>query len=213
MKPFDLHLYLVLDAATCGDKLLATAEAALAAGITMLQLRGDKQRWHKRDWYEAARALKPLCAAAQVPFIINDQVDIALAVDADGVHVGQDDLPADEVRRLIGPDKLIGVSVSDFSELAAVPAGVDYLGIGPIFPTGTKSDAGAAIGIAGFGELAAAAALPAVAIGGVKAQHCADLFAAGAKGVAVVSAICGQPDPAQATAALADVIRAARTQR
>ena len=93
MKLLDLHLYLVLDAALCGARLLATAEEALASGITVLQLRGHKTAWGKRDWYEAALALKPLCAAAGVPFIINDQVDIALAVDADGVHVGQGDLP------------------------------------------------------------------------------------------------------------------------
>ena len=213
MNAIDLSLYLVLDPDLCGSPagMVRTARLAAENGATVVQLRAPQ--WKKKQWLTTAREIKAALSPLGVPLIVNDQIDVALAVDADGVHVGQDDLPADEVRCLIGPDKLIGVSVSDFSELAAVPAGVDYLGIGPIFPTGTKSDAGAAIGIAGFGELAAAAALPAVAIGGVKAQHCADLFAAGAKGVAVVSAICGQPDPAQATAALADVIRAARAQR
>lgn len=203
MKPFDLHLYLVLDAATCGDKLLATAEAALAAGITMLQLRGDKQRWHQRDWYEAARALKPLCAAAQVPFIINDQVDIALAVDADGVHVGQDDLPAAVVRRLLGQDKIIGLSTHTVAQVqAADGALVDYIGMGPVFATRSKADAAAAIGLAGLAAMVAAKRLPGVAIGGIGAREAAAVRAVNGDGIAVISAICAQDDVYKATTAL-----------
>lgn len=203
MKPFDLHLYLVLDAATCGDKLLATAEAALAAGITMLQLRGDKQRWHKRNWYEAAQALKPLCAAAQVPFIINDQVDIALAVDADGVHVGQDDLPAAVVRRLLGQDKIIGLSTHTVAQVqAADGALVDYIGMGPVFATRSKADAAAAIGLAGLAAMVAAKRLPGVAIGGIGEREAAAVRAVNGDGIAVISAICAQDDVYKATTAL-----------
>lgn len=209
MRTLDLSLYLVLDPDLCGGPagMVRTARLAAENGVTVVQLRAP--RWKKKQWLSAARELKAALSPLGVPLIVNDQIDVALAADADGVHVGQDDLPAAEARRLIGPDRRLGVSVSDFSELAAVPeSGVDYIGIGPVFPTGTKSDAGAALGIDGFGKLAAAAAWPAVAIGGVKAGHCAALLAAGARGVAVVSAICGQPDPARAAAGLARSIAA-----
>jgi thiamine-phosphate pyrophosphorylase len=201
--PIDLSLYLVLDPELCGgpDGMVTTARLAAENGATVVQLRAPN--WKKKQWLETARALKAVLGPLGVPLIINDQIDVALAVDADGVHIGQDDLPVAETRRLIGPEKILGVSVSDAAELVAVPAeGVDYLGIGPIYPTGTKPDAGAATGVDGFATLAAATPLPTVAIGGIKALHMAALFAAGADGVAVVSAICGQPDPAQATASL-----------
>lgn len=203
-NPIDLSLYLVLDPDLCGgvEGMVRTARAAAENGATVVQLRAPN--WKKKTWLEAGLALKAALAPLGVPLIVNDQIDVALAIDADGVHIGQDDLPVAETRRLIGPGKLLGVSVSDFAELAAVPAeGVDYLGIGPIFPTGTKPDAGAATGFSGFAALAAATTLPTVAIGGIKLGHCADLFAAGADGVAVVSAICGQPDAGAASAALA----------
>ena len=210
MKKLDLSLYLVLDPDLCGspDGMVQTARLAAENGATVVQLRAPY--WKKKQWLETACKLKAALSPLGVPLIINDQVDVALAADADGVHVGQDDLPAADVRRLIGPDKLLGVSVSDFSELAAVPAtGVDYLGVGPVFPTGTKPDAGAALGIAGLGELVATTTLPVVAIGGIHSVHCGELLAAGARGVAVVSAICGQPDPAQASAVLAAALAAA----
>lgn len=209
MKTPDLSLYLVLDPDLCSGPagMVRTARLAAENGATVVQLRAPQ--WKKKQWLATARELRAVLSPLGVPLIVNDQVDVALAADADGVHVGQEDLPVEEVRRLIGPGKLLGVSVSDFAELAAVPeTGVDYLGIGPIFSTGTKPDAGAPLGIAGFGELVAASVLPAVAIGGVKGEHCSGLFAVGAYGVAVVSAICGQPDPAQATAKLAETIAA-----
>lgn len=204
VNPIDLSLYLVLDPDLCGGAagMVSTAKAAAENGATVVQLRAPS--WKKKQWLETARALKAVLAPLGVPLIINDQIDVALAVDADGVHIGQDDLPPAETRRLIGPGKLLGVSVSDFAELAAVPTeGVDYIGIGPIQSTATKPDAGAATGVSGFQALAAAAKWPKVAIGGIKLSHCAPLFAAGADGVAVVSAICGQPDPAKAAAELA----------
>ena len=207
MNPIDLSLYLVLDPDLCGgpEGMVRTARVAAENGVTVVQLRAPG--WKKKQWLETARELKVVLAPLGVPLIINDQIDVALAVDADGVHIGQDDLPAVETRRLRGPDKILGVSVSDFTELAAVPVeGVDYIGIGPIFPTNTKLDAGAATGFEGFGALARAARWPSVAIGGIKGEHCAALFAAGAHGVAVVSAICGQPDPAQVTAKLRDAV-------
>ncbi len=202
LNPIDLSLYLVLDPDLCGGpaEMVRTARLAAENGATVVQLRAPG--WKKRQWLETARDLKAVLAPFGVPLIINDHVDIALAIDADGVHVGQDDLPAAETRRLIGPDKILGLSISNAIELAAVPQGVDYLGIGPVYPTGTKPDAVAATGVSRFAQLVEATRLPVVAIGGINGGNCAPLFAAGAQGVAVVSAICGQADPARATAEL-----------
>lgn len=213
LNPVDLSLYLVLDHDLCGGPaaMVRTARVAAENGATVVQLRAPD--WKKRQWLETALELKAVLAPFDVPLIINDHVDIALAVDADGVHVGQDDLAVAETRRLIGPGKILGLSVSNAAELAAVPAGVDYLGIGPVYPTGTKPHAAAATGVAVFGELVVAAGLPVVAIGGINAGNLAPLFAAGTLGVAVVSAICGQNDPAWATARLAETIRRSRLLR
>ena len=206
----DLSLYLVLDPDLCGgaDGMVRTARLAAENGAAVVQLRAPN--WKKRQWLEVAIQLKAVLAPFGVPLIINDQVDIALTVDADGVHVGQDDLPAAEVRRLIGPHKLLGLSVSNPTELGVVPEGVDYLGIGPVYPTGTKLDASPVTGLDSFAELVAATPLPVVAIGGINVNNCTPLFAAGARGVAVVSAMCGQADPARATLDFLEKIRLAR---
>lgn len=212
-NPIDLSLYLVLDPDLCGSpaEMLRTTRLAAENGATVVQLRAPG--WTKRQWLETARELKAVLAPFGVPLIINDHVDIALAIDAAGVHVGQTDLPAVETRRLIGPDKVLGLSVSNAAELAAVPQGVDYLGIGPVYPTGTKPDAAPATGVSLFAELVAATCLPVVAIGGINGGNCAPLFAAGAQGVAVVSAICGQADTARATAELLGRIGCAKQRR
>ena len=207
-KPLDLLLYLVLDPDLCGgpEGMVRTARLAAESGATVVQLRAPN--WKKRQWLATARELKSVLKPFGVPLIINDHIDIALAVDADGVHVGQDDLPVAEVRRLIGPDKWLGLSVTNAEQLAEVPYGsVDYLGIGPVYPTGTKSDAAPVVGVTAFAELVAASRLPVVAIGGIQAGKCQSLMQAGAKGVAVVSAICGQVDPARATKVLLEKLR------
>ena len=204
----DLSLYLVLDPERCGSaaQMVETARLAAQNGASVVQLRAPG--WKKRQWLETAIELKEILAPLGVPLIINDQVDIALAVDADGVHVGQDDLPPAVVRRLIGPQKWLGLSVSNADQLAAVPPGlVDYLGIGPLYPTATKPDAAPATGLPAFAELVAAARLPVVVIGGIQLENCLLPLQAGAQGVAVVSAVCGQDDPAQCTRDLRDKIR------
>lgn len=209
----DLSLYLVLDPDLCGGAagMVDTARVAAQNGATVVQLRAPN--WKKRQWYACALELKRVLAPLGVPLIINDQVDVALAVDADGVHVGQSDLPADAVRRLIGPHKWLGLSVSDAAELAAVPAhGVDHLGIGPVFATATKGDAAPATGLPLLVELCAASRLPVVAIGGIGLTNCASVVRCGADGVAVVSAICGQGDVAASTRALRGVVDTARRQ-
>ena len=206
----DLSLYLVLDPDLCGGAagMVDTARIAARHGASVVQLRAPN--WKKRQWYDCALELKRVLAPLGVPLIINDQVDVALAVDADGVHVGQSDLPVEAVRRLIGPHKWLGLSVSDAAELAAVPAGgVDHLGVGPVFTTATKGDAAPATGLPLLAELCAASRLPVVAIGGIGLANCASVLRCGADGVAVVSAICGQGDVAQSTRALRGVVDAA----
>ena len=203
MKPLDLLLYLVLDPDLCGgaEGMVRTARLAAENGATVVQLRAPN--WKKRQWLATARELKSVLEPFGVPLIINDHIDIALAVDADGVHVGQDDMPVADVRRLIGPDKWLGLSVTNAVQMAEVPYElVDYLGIGPVYPTGTKSDAAPVVGVSAFAELVAESRLPVVGIGGIQVGNCLPLVQAGAKGVAVVSAICGQEDPVRATKVL-----------
>ena len=207
-EALDLSLYLVLDPDLCGGAagMVETARLAAENGATVVQLRAPG--WKKNQWLATASELKRVLAPLAVPLIVNDQIDVALAVDADGVHVGQDDLPPAVVRRLIGPDKWLGLSISNASELAAVPSAlVDYLGIGPLYPTATKSDAAPATGLPAFAELVAATGLPVVAIGGIQLDNCRQPLQAGAQGVAVVSAICGRDDPARCTRALRETIK------
>ena len=203
MNACNPHLYLVLDAAACGERLLAVAEAALQGGVSVLQLRGHKTAWSKRVWYDTALAVKARCAAHQVPFIINDQVDIALAVGADGVHIGQSDLPAAVVRRLIGNERILGLSTHSVAQVQAVDSGiVDYIGMGPVFPTRSKADADPAIGLDGLAAMVAAKRLPGVAIGGINTDNVAAVRAINPDGIAVIGAICGAADALAATQAL-----------
>lgn len=212
MKPFDLSLYLVLDPDLCGGPqgMVDTARIAAENGATIVQLRAPN--WKKRQWLETAFALKAVLDPLGVPLIINDHIDVAIAVDAAGVHIGQADLPPDATRRLIGPDKILGLSTSNAAQMADIPAGlVDYLGVGPVYPTGTKLDASPVIGLDQFSQLMRAKPLPVVAIGGIKHGTAAPLIRAGADGVAVVSAICGQADIAGATGHLFIEITGGRT--
>jgi thiamine-phosphate pyrophosphorylase len=210
MRPaFDLSLYLVLDPVQCGGHAasLDVARAALEGGATVVQLRAPE--WHKRAWLALARDLLPITRAAGVPLVIDDHVDIALACGADGVHIGQRDLPADVARRLMGPDALIGLSVSCAAEVDEANGSgdlVDYLGAGPVFATPTKTDASAPCGIDGLAALCAQSRYPTVAIGGIQLHNAADVMRARPAGVAVVSAICRAADPRDAAARLREAI-------
>ena len=211
---FDLSLYLVLDPVQCGghNAALDVARAALDGGATIVQLRAPE--WHKRAWLALALDLLPLTRAHGVPLIIDDHVDIALAAGADGVHVGQRDLPADVARRLMGPNALIGLSVSNSGEVAqanGMQGVVDYLGAGPVYATPTKTDASAPCGIDGLAAMCAEARFPTVAIGGIQAHNAADVMRAKPAGLAVVSAICKATNPREAAAALRATIDRART--
>lgn len=204
MTPFDhgaLRLYLVTDRTLCGDRgVVETVRQALAGGVTIVQLRDHGAT--TRELLDTARQLREVTAEAGVPFIVDDRLDVALAVGADGVHLGQSDLHPVDARRVAGPAFVIGHSVSSVAEVEAMaewPAGtVDHLGVGPFRATPTKPNAAAPLGLEGVRAVVAAAALPTVIIGGIKVADVAALRAAGADGVAVVSAICAVADPAAA---------------
>ncbi len=192
--PLDLSLYLVTDPELCARHgLVETVVAAVRGGVTVVQLR-DK---HASDdeMIDQARRLKAALAGSGVPLIVNDRLRVALESGADGLHMGQDDGDVAAARAALGEHAILGLSVQNHEQLSRLdPAALDYLGFGPVFATSTKRNHATPLGFDGLAALVAASPLPAVAIGGLKAEHAAAVRAAGAKGPAVVSAICGQPD-------------------
>lgn len=196
-----LRLHLVTDAAQCGERgLLAVVQSAVRGGVTCVQLR--EKSLDTRAFVERARALKALLSPLRIPLLVNDRVDVALAAGADGVHVGQSDMAPQDVRRLM-PGALIGLSIESWQQMReAERAPVDYYGISPVFATSSKADAAPALGLAGLQQLRRMTARPLVAIGGIHAGNVAAVMAAGADGVAVVSALCAADDPARAAQAL-----------
>lgn len=199
--PKSLRLYLVTDRTLCGARgVVETVRQALYGGVTIVQLRDHDAT--TRELLETARQLRIVTAEAGVPFIVDDRLDVALAVGADGVHLGQSDLHPVDARRIAGPNFVVGHSVSSLAEVEAMadwPAGtVDHLGVGPVYATATKPNAAAPLGIDGVREVVTATALPTAAIGGIKRTDVAPLRAAGADGVAVVSAVCAAANPVAA---------------
>lgn len=205
---FDLSLYLVLDPDLCRDhSTVETTMAAIRGGATIVQLR-DKTGGTD-NMIRVGRDLMAAMDGSNVPLIVNDDVEAAVAINAHGLHVGQDDMPAGQARQLIGPDKILGLSVETEEAARRIdPAIVDYVGLGPVFATPTKPDHKPAIGFDGLARLVDLCPVPSVAIGGLKIDHVGAVFQSGANGLAVVSAICGQADPQQATAGLARAIAA-----
>jgi thiamine-phosphate pyrophosphorylase len=197
-RRFDLSLYLVTDDDLAGPRgVVETVRAAIEGGVTLVQHRC--KHGTTRDFVATASALMEILRPRGIPLIINDRVDVALAVDADGVHVGQDDMRVAKVRELIGPDRILGLSAALMEELTPDELGpIDYLGVGPVFATTTKPDADDAIGFEHLGRIKAAAGLPVVAI--------EPTLATGADGLAVVSAIMAAEDPAKAARYFADRI-------
>lgn len=194
MKPaIDYSIYLVTDEACLhGRPLLGCVEEALAAGVTLVQYRAKAA--DGGVLYAEACKLKELCDKYNVPLIINDRLDIALAVGAAGVHLGQDDLPCAVARRLLGEDFIIGVSAHNPAEaVQAVSEGADYLGCGAVFGTATKHDV-AKLGLENLRAIRKAVAVPMVGIGGITADNYAEVLATGANGAAIVSGILAQDD-------------------
>ena len=189
----NLMLYAVTDRAWTGERTLyEQIEDALCGGVTIVQLR--EKNMAEEDFYQEAMIVKKLCARYRVPFLINDHVELACRVDADGVHVGQDDMAAGTVRAMIGPEKILGVSVQTVEQaLQAEAAGADYLGVGAVFTTSTKQDA-CEVSIDTLKAICEAVNIPVVAIGGINKDNIMQLAGSGIAGVALVSAIFASKD-------------------
>ncbi|MCX7623994.1 MAG: thiamine phosphate synthase [Thermomicrobium sp.] len=208
-----LRLYVVTDRATArGRPESEIVRAAIAGGATAIQL-----RWKTGPLGEALRVgreLRALCRDAGVLFVVNDRVDLALVLGADGVHVGVSDLPVAETRRLVGESMVVGFSPETLEQAReAEAAGADYLGVGPVYPTATKPDAGPAVGLEHLARIAGAVRIPVVGIGGITADNAAAVIRAGAVGVAVISAVVGADDVQAAAVRLRQVVDAALAER
>jgi thiamine-phosphate pyrophosphorylase len=210
MKPIDYSLYLVTDRGLSrGRPTPEIVRAAVRGGVTCVQLR--EKTCSTREFIAEARAVRDFLKSRGVPLIINDRVDVALAVGADGVHLGQGDMLLAEARAILGESKVIGISAESLRDaVEAENAGADYLGVSPIFATPTKTDTAAPLGLEGLRAIRREVRLPLVAIGGLNAGNAAAVIAAGADGVAVVSAIAAADDPGLATRELARHIAQAR---
>jgi thiamine-phosphate pyrophosphorylase len=189
-----LRLYVLTDRrAARGQSLVELVAAALVGGATAIQLR-DKDA-EAREQVALGRELRRLTRDAGALFLVNDRIDVAYAVEADGVHLGQDDLPAATARAILGPSAIVGGSAGNLAELArSLADGVDYLGVGPMYESPSKSDTGPAIGPTGLARIRAVTELPIVGIGGVTSDNLAPVLTAGADGVAIISAIVGASD-------------------
>ncbi|WP_373211863.1 thiamine phosphate synthase [Ruminococcus sp. 5_1_39BFAA] len=194
----DMVLYAVTDRAWLhGETLYSQVEKALKGGATFMQLREKKLA--EEQFLQEAEELKELCKKYNVPFVINDNVDIAAKIDADGVHVGQSDMEAGDVRAKLGPDKIIGVSAQTVEQaVLAEKRGADYLGVGAVFTTGTKLDADD-VSYETLKAICQAVSIPVVAIGGITRDNLMELKGSGIDGIAVVSAIFAQEDIEEAT--------------
>lgn len=192
-RPEDMLLYAVTDRAWLnGETLESQVEKALKGGATFVQLR--EKELDEEMFLEEAKKIKKLCAEYHVPFVINDNVDIALKVDADGVHVGQSDMEAGMVREKLGPDKIIGVSAQTVEQaILAEQKGADYLGVGAVFPTGSKDDA-VEVSHDTLKAICEAVQIPVIAIGGISTGNVMELSGSGICGIAVISAIFAKPD-------------------
>jgi len=205
----DPTLYVVLDrAAARGRDLSDILDAALAAGCRMIQLR--EKEWPSGRLLPVAERLRQRCRAAGVTFIVNDRVDLALALDADGVHLGQDDLPPRAARPLLRRGMMLGLSTHSVAQARAAAAdGADYIAVGSMFPTATKSDF-QLVGPELVRKLRDEIRVPLIGIGGITPDNVGEVIGAGADGVAVISAVCGAPDPAAAVRAFLSGIQRAR---
>lgn len=212
----DWSVYLVTgESLSAGRPTREVVEAAIEGGVGVVQLR--EKECSVRERYEMGRAIRERCREAGVTFVVNDRVDLAGALDADGVHVGDDDLPVPVARELLGEDALIGRSVSTVAEAkAAEDAGADYLGVGTVYRTGSKEDIPEdehGVGPGRVAEIADAVDIPLVGIGGITVENAAAVTRAGADGVAVITAITRADDPEAATAALAEAVADGKRKR
>lgn len=210
MNPY--QLYLVTDDQQDFDTLIHVVREAIKGGVTMVQLR--EKHGDIRAFIERARALKAVLNDTGVPLIINDRVDVALAVDADGVHLGQSDMPATLARQLIGPNKLLGLSIESAEQLAeSQDLPLDYIGLSAIFATPTKTNTPTHWGIDGLVDTLQKTPLPVVAIGGINLGNITEIAATGVHGIALVSAICHAAAPCLAAQVLRQTITSTQPER
>jgi thiamine-phosphate pyrophosphorylase len=201
VRPVLARLHVLTDAGQADADVLAFTDAVLAAGAPLVQLRLKGRS--DRDWLQLATAVAARCHTAGATCIVNDRADLAVAAGADGVHLGAGDLPVAAARAVVGPQMLIGATARNPDQaVAAVADGADYLGIGPLFATTTKTGLPEPIGPAGLAAVARAIDVPTIGIAGVTVERVAEIFAAGAHGVAVTGAVTRAPDPGAAVQAL-----------
>ncbi|HHW28606.1 MAG TPA: thiamine phosphate synthase [Syntrophomonadaceae bacterium] len=203
----DYSVYLVTDRRILqGRDLLDAVAEAIEGGVTLIQLR--EKEVSSREFYQIALKVKDLAHSRGVPLLINDRLDIALAVNADGLHIGQEDLPLKVARKLLGPDKIIGLSVSNLEDaVQGEKEGADYLGAGAVYPTTSKDVSESPIGPDGLKKIKDAVSIPVVGIGGINLFNIEEVKRTGVDGVAVISAIMGAPDIKDAARKLADAWR------
>ncbi len=206
MENIDYSLYLVTDRdLSKGRSLQDVIKAAVKGGVTIVQLR--EKECSTREFLEIAQDVSNFLKPLNIPLIINDRIDIALAVKADGLHIGQSDMPYELARKLMGPDAIIGLSVESVQDaLDAEKLDVDYLGLSPIYSTPTKTDIYHELGLDGIRDIRKISRHPLVAIGGINKANTAEIIASGSDGIAVVSAICSADDPAVAAQDLLEQI-------
>ena len=193
MNKIDLSLYLVTDNSDNEEKFLNTIEEAIQGGVTLVQIR--EKTADTLDFYNLALKVKEITTKYNIPLIINDRVDVALAIDADGVHVGQSDMPCEVTRKLIGPDKILGVSAATIDEAKKAESdGADYIGTGAVFPTSTKDDA-PSVTKQELKEIVESINIPVVAIGGINLKNVSELLDTGIAGLSVISAIMSSDNP------------------
>ena len=203
MKNLDLSLYLVTDKSDDVEGFLKTIEDGIKGGVSVVQIR--EKTAETLDFYNLALKVKEITAKYNVPLIINDRVDVALAIDADGVHVGQSDMPCDVTRRLIGEDKILGVSAATIEEAQkAEKGGADYIGTGAVFPTATKDDA-PKITKKDLKDVVDSINIPVVAIGGITLENAHELSDTGIAGLSVVSAIMSAENPKKSSEELLNI--------
>jgi thiamine-phosphate pyrophosphorylase len=203
MNEIDLSLYLVTDNSENEEKFLKTIEEAILGGVSVVQIR--EKTAETLEFYNLAIKVKEITTKYNVPLIINDRVDVALAIDADGVHVGQSDMPCDITRKLIGENKILGVSAATIEEAKkAENDGADYIGTGAIFPTTTKDDA-PSVTKKDLSDIANSINIPVVAIGGITIENANELKNTGISGLSVVSAIMSADDPKKASEKLLNI--------
>ncbi len=211
LKDIDYSLYLVTDRGLArGRSTLEIVKAAVQGGVTCVQLR--EKKCSTLDFIEQARTVKDFLKVRGVPLVINDRVDVALAVEADGVHLGQTDMPLTIAKKILGGSMFIGISAESLEDaLEAEKGGADYLGVSPIYGTPTKTDTAPALGLEGLRDIRKAVNIPLVGIGGLNPSNAREVIRNGADGVAVVSAIVAADDPGQAAAELKRIIDEAKT--